>query len=40
MNTKPFLLLALVGVIVALPLASRGATTSNLTLLMVAEDSF
>jgi hypothetical protein len=40
MNTKPFLLLALVGIIVALPLASRGATTSNLTLLMVAEDSF
>ena len=40
MNTKPFLLLVLVGVIVALPLASRGATTSNLTLLTVAEDSF
>jgi hypothetical protein len=40
MSSRPLLVLALIAVAAALPLASRGATTSNLTLLGVAEDSF
>jgi len=40
MKARQLLVLALIAVTTSLPLATRGATTSNLTLLGVAEDSF